>query len=307
MIKIICFLIPINCFIAAGAQNRITDTSATCIAFWKNGEQRILEISHGKEKYDSSILKSKTRISYEAHLKILDSTANGFTIEWIYKNFRSPGLNEQSRNITNSIMEGLKLLYKTNDVGSFSELLNWKEVRDFAFGTIEGSINNEPGNKTAIDALNQVKAMFQTKENIEAVLIREIQLYHTPYGSEYSRRGESVSTELPNVTGGAPFPATITVKLNEINVLKDYCIVSLNQVIDKEKAGSMIVDLLNKLAGASLNEEVTKKDIESLEISDTNEFVYSISDGWLSRAFYNRTANIAGFKLVETYEIRQKK
>ncbi len=290
------------------AQNRVTDTSATCIAFWKNGEHRVLQITRGKEKYDSAKLKSKTSVTYEAHIKIIDSTVNSFTIEWVYKNFRSSDVNEQSLVGVNTIMEGLKILYKTDDVGSFSELLNWKEVRDFAFSTIEQAISSKQENNTITDALNQVKAMFQSKENIEAVLIREIQLYHSPYGVEYGIMGEIIETELPNITGGAPFPAKITKKLNELNLKNDYCNVSLNQTIDKEKAGPIIVDLLKRLAGSSRKDaEVNKKDIDGMEISDTNEFVYSISSGWLSRIFYKRTANISDTKQIETYEIIEKK
>ena len=307
-IKILSFLVLLNSYIISSAQNRITDTSATCIAFWKNGEQRVLQIIHGKEKYDSSRLKSKTAVTYEAHIKIIDSTTSGFTIEWVYKNFKSSDINEQSFDGVNAIMEGLKIMYKTDDVGSFSELVNWKEVRDFAFNTIEQAVNEKPENKTFTTALNQVKAMFQSKENIEAVLIREIQLYHTPYGTDYNVRGETIETELPNISGGSPFPAKITIKLNELNIKNDYCIVSLNQTIDKEKAGPIIIDLLKRLAGTSSKEaEINKKDIEGLEISDTNEFVYSIYSGWLSRVFYKRTANISDNKQIETYEITEKK
>ena len=290
------------------SQNRFTDSSATCIAFWKNGETRMLQIKHGKEKYDSSVLTSKTVVTYEAHLKIIDSTTDGFTIEWIYKNFKSTNIDDKSIAGMNTIMEGLKILYKTDDVGSFSELLNWKEVRDFSFNTIEHTISSKSENKITNAALNQLKAMFQSKENIEAVLIREIQLYHTPYGTEYNIRGETIETELPNISGGAPFPAIITVKLNTLDLKNDFCNVSLNQIIDKGKAGPIIVDLLKRLGGSNGKEaDVSNKDIEDMEISDSNEFTYSIKSGWLSKIIYKRTATIAAMKQIETYEITKSK
>lgn len=307
-LKIFCFLLLLLSNFISGGQNRITDTSATCIAFWKNGENRVLQILHGKEKYDSLKQRSKTTVSYEAHIKIIDSTATGFTIEWVYKNFTSSDLNEQSSGEVNTIMEGLKILYKTDDVGSFSELLNWQEVRDFYFNTLEKSLGSKPENKATTSALNQVKAMFQSKENIEAVLIREIQLYHTPYGTEYSLRGETIETALANISGGAPFPAKIIIKLNELNPEKDYCYVSLNQTIDKEKAGPIIIELLKHVGGSSTKDaDINKKDIENMEISDLNEFVYSINTGWLSRVIYKRTATISNTKQIETYEITEKK
>lgn len=306
--KLSIFLLLLISTFCSIAQNRVTDTSATCIAFWKNGEYRILQITHGKEKYDSTKLKSNTSITYEAHIKIIDSTTNSFTIEWIYKNFSSSDLNEQSLAGVNTIMEGLKIIYKTNDLGSFSELLNWQEVRDFYFNTLEKSLSSNPENKETNTAMNQVKAMFQSKESVEAVLIREIQLYHTPYGTEYTLSGETIETVLANISEGPPFPAKITIKLNELNPEKDYCNVSLNQTIDKEKAGSIIIDLLKRLAGSSTKDaDINKKDIENMEISDLNEFVYSINTGWLFKVIYKRTATISNTKQIETYEITEKK
>lgn len=205
-------------------------------------------------------------------------------------------------------MEGLKIIYKTNDLGSFSELLNWQEVRDFYFNTLEKSLSSNPENKETNTAMNQVKAMFQSKESVEAVLIREIQLYHTPYGTEYTLSGETIETVLANISEGPPFPAKITIKLNELNPEKDYCNVSLNQTIDKEKAGSIIIDLLKRLAGSSTKDaDINKKDIENMEISDLNEFVYSINTGWLFKVIYKRTATISNTKQIETYEITEKK
>lgn len=287
------------------AQNRFTDSSATCIAFWKNGETRLLQIKHGKQKYSSSKLQSETVVIYEAHIKIIDSTTDGFTIEWVYKNFKSADSSEESLAGVNTIMEGLKILYKTDDAGSFSELLNWEEVRDFYFNLIEEATARKQ-DKTATAAINQIRGMFESKESIEAVLIREIQLYHTPYGTEYSLRGETIETELPNISGGVPFPAIITVKLDVLNLKNDFCKVSLNQIIDKGKAGPIIVDLLKRLAGSNSKEaDVTNNDIENMEISDSNEFTYSIKSGWLSKIIYKRTATIAAMKQIETYEITE--
>lgn len=291
-------------FLVPFAQNRITDTSATCIAFWKNGEVRVLQITHGKEKYDSSKLKSKTTVTYEAHIKIIDSAASGYTIEWVYKNFRSSDINDQLSGGINTIMEGLKILYKTDDIGSFSELINWKEVRDFAFNSFEQVLDSNSGNKTVTSALNEVKAMFHSKENIEAVMIKEIQLYHTPYGVEYYKSELIQQTALPNITGGSPMPAKISYKIIELDPKKDFCRVYQKQTIDKGIAGPIIADMLKKLSGDKIQNEVDiKKEIEDIEISDINEFCFALGSGWLSSIFFKRISNVANFKQIESYEI----
>lgn len=301
-----CFSILISSI--SFSQNRFTDTSVTCIAFWKNKEARVYQIKHSKEKFEISTLKTSAEGTFEAHLKVIDSTESGFTVEWVYKNFKASGAPENFLNSLSTIMEGIKIVYKTDDVGMFTELINWEEVRDFAISSYEKVIANKSQTSDFIAALNQVKAIFQSKANTEALLIKEILLFHAPFGVEYNKRGTVIETELPNVTGGNPIPASITLKLDEINVQKDLTRISLNQTIDKGKAGPVIADILKKLSTAPLKDEAEmKRQIKEMEIRDINQYTYSISSGWINSIFYERTSNVGSLKQVETYLITQKK
>ncbi len=304
VLLIFSFLLSLS--LLAYSQNRVTDTSATCIAFWKNKETKVYQIKHSKEKLESGNQKSLAEGFYEAHLRVIDSTEAGFTIEWIYKNFKSSLENEHALNSLNAIMEGLKIVYKTDDVGMFTELINWEEVRDFSFSNYRKALAEKAQNKEFVAALNQLKSIFQTKENIETLLIKEVQMFHAPFGVEYISSGTSVETQLPNVTGGAPFPATITLKLDKVT--SNEAIVSINQTIDKGKAGPIIATLLKKLSNSPMeNEAEINKQIKDLEISDINQFTYILQSGWLTRIFFKRTSNIGKLKQVEIYEITEKK
>jgi len=290
------------------SQNRITDTSATCISFWGNKESKVYLIKHSKEKFDALKLRSSSEAYFEAHVKVIDSTSEGFTIEWVYRNFKAAGTPEHIMNSLSSIMEGLKIIYKTDDVGMFAELVNWEEVRDFSISNYEKVVAENTQTKEFIAALDQVKSIFQSKENTEALLIKEIKLFHTPYGVEYTKTGSIIETELPNVTGGSPFPATITMKLDKLDQNNDLISISLNQTIDKEKAGPIIIDILKKLSSSPIGDEAEmNRQIKAMEISDLSEYTYSLSSGWLSRILYKRTSNIGPFKQVETYVITEKK
>lgn len=303
LLLIFFFLIPSLCF----SQNRITDTSATCIAFWNNKEPKVYRVKHSKEKLEGTEIKSSSEGNFEAHIKVIDSSAAGFTIEWVYKNFETAGAPENLLNSLSTIMEGMKIIYKTDDVGMFTELINWEEVRDFSISTYEKAIAKNSNSKEFIAALNQVKSIFKTKENTEALLIHEIQLFHAPFGVEYTKAGTLIDTELPNVTGGAPFPATITLKLDKVDIKNDLIFISLNQIIDKNKAGPIIAEMLKKLSDTPVkDEEEIKKQIRDLEITDVNEYSYSISGGWIKRILYKRISNIGNLKQVETYLITEK-
>jgi hypothetical protein len=292
----------------SAAQNRTTDTSATCISFWKNKEAKVYQIRHSKEKFNTTKGNIKSEATYEAHIKVTDSTAEGFRIEWVYKNFKVAGISDNSINSLNAILEGMKIVYKTDDVGIFTELVNWEAVRDYALSNYEKIVAKAAENSEFAAALKQVKAIFQSKENIEALLIREVQLFHSPYGVEYTLTGVVTETELPNVTGGAPFPASVTIKLEELNTKMDYCKVSLNQIVDKGKAGPIMAALLKKLAGSQkVDEEEIKKQAKDLEISDLNSYNYALSSGWVNNLVYKRIANVGISKQIEIYEITAQK
>lgn len=291
------------------AQNRITDTSATCIAFWKNKDAKVYLVKHRIEKTRTANQTVTTEASYEAHIKVKDSTASGFTIEWTYKSLSSPGaIVENTLNSLVKIMEGLKFVYKTDDVGMFTELLNWQEVRDAALKNYETALKDPSVKKEFVTALNQVKAVFQSKENTENLLIREVQLFHSPYGTEYGSTGTAVETTIPNVMGGEPFPATIQFRLTELNKKKDYCSINIIQAIDKGKAGPIIAEMLKKLSGnTQLDNSEINRETQELSIGDVSEYTYAISSGWLSRIYYKRTSSIGSLKQTEAYEITEKK
>lgn len=79
---------------------------------------------------------------------------------------------------------------------------------------------------------------------------------------------------------------------------------SLNQTVDKGKAGPIMAAMLKKLAGSkTVNEADIKKEIADLEISDLNSFTYTLSSGWMKKVIYKRIANVGPNKMVEVYEI----
>lgn len=296
-------LLCLLAFAQAGAQNRSTDSSVTCIAFWKNKDTKVYQIKHSKERNSGKGLQSGAA-TYDAHIRITDSSANGFTLEWVFRNFRTEGSADEMTRSLGAAIEGMTIKYTTDEMGSFSELLNWEEVRGFAIGNVEKALNAITQNSEYKVALDQLKKIFQSKQNIETLLIREVKIFHAPFGAEYDKKGTATATLLPNVTGGDPFPATVTAKLRELNTGKDYAVVNVDQVIDKKKAAPIMAALLKKLAGTKpVSEDEIKKQLNGLEISDLNTYKYALSDGWIMSITYKRIANVGTSMQTETYQI----
>jgi hypothetical protein len=287
------------------AQNTATDSSATCIAYWQKGEGKVFQITRSKEGIVAGKTSNKSSLNYEAHVQVLDSTSEGYTLQWQYKNFNSE--DNPSLSMVNLLLEELKIIYTTTTSGAFKDLTNWKEVRDFYVATFEMSFK---GNKddTAKAVKDKILSMFQTKEQVEALLIREVQIYHTPYGFEYAKEERKGATELNNVFGGDPFPAIQTIQAPDINPKGKYFTVHMNTEIDKGVAGGFAQDVLKKLMPfpSSSDAEVLKA-LAELQLKESSEFRVDLSTGWLSKALYKKEVKNGDTIQVETYLIEEKK
>src|SRR5688572_15866406 len=70
------------CYISL-SQNIVTDTSATCVAYWQKGDVKNLHITKMSRTLESGIQKSFNRHSYGATISILDASDTSYTIEWL--------------------------------------------------------------------------------------------------------------------------------------------------------------------------------------------------------------------------------
>lgn len=283
-------------------QNAFTDTSATCVAFWKKGETRRYFVTKTKEKFSGTERVKESEISFEVILRVIDSTDKGYTLEWKQRNYQSAGIDDASLSMINTVMRDLKLIYTTDELGTFKELVNWKEVRDFWLDNLNVAINRN--DKKAMEILGKMKAMLEKRENVEVAVIREVQLYHAPYGLEYSLGGEATETALPNISGGSPIPAFITLRLNSLDVPGDVCSVRIDQAIDKRKGRDILIDLMRKLVPAAADADF-EASIQELLMDDVQEYMYSISTGWISRIGMKRTIRIADLLQEEKLEIME--
>jgi hypothetical protein len=284
------------------AQNRLTDSSATCIAYWKNKEKKVYVINHAKEKQEDSKVLSRSAFTYEAHINVKDSTGEGYTIEWQNKNYSSK--EDPSVAQANAIFKNLKFIYKTDGTGTFLELINWEEVRDFYLELTRMSL---PKNDTADAVWEKTKALFQTRKAVESSFIKDIQLFHSFFGSEYGTRLQSAKTTLPNLLGGDPIPAVQTVQVTRLQKNSPTFTVRTTQAIDRINATRFVSDLMKHFGGA---EAKTTQEVEALfdnfNISDETEMDLQANTGWPATLNFKRSAKVMNVLQTESYSIYSK-
>lgn len=277
----------------------MTDSSASCVAYWKKGATKTLYINHNKTTGGHQ----DVDFFYEAAVTVLDSTATGYTLQWIFHLPESvkqakPGLADSL-----PVFEGLKMIYTTTGTGMFTTLSNWETVRDAYVKMMEYSLPKKL-DSTAIAAIEKAKAMYGTREIVESALIREIQLYHFPFGYEFSTQQVSANTQLPNPFSATPIPAVQTIQIKAINQKAGDFKLAITLAIDKSAARTVFEAIVNKM-GMDKDKVVAeaKQMLDSFEITDYSEYLITPSTGWIKRIDYKRTVNYAGKTQTDSYTI----
>lgn len=284
------------------------DTTISCMAYWKKGEQKVILISRKKESYNQSKLTSTFNLSYEAHVSVLDSAKDGYTIQWV---FHLPAiLKALNPELAASmpVYEGLKMIFTTTNSGSFKELLNWEEVRDAFVAMMELSLPKDMSDSTK-EAVNNSINLFNSREMTESALIKEIQLYHSPYGGIFTTKGISGVTSISSPFGGEEFPATVTLRITENNPSLKYYKANFTQEIDKVNAKTMLDTLFRKLNIPSDSADIKLNDLlSSIEIKDQNDYTITKSTGWIEKLHHKRIGAATEMKQVEefTFVIKRK-
>ncbi len=289
-------------FTFVAGQNKVTDTSATIVGYWQKGDYARLSLMQTKERYKNGKLNSSGSSNSLIDFLVTDATENSYTINWKYVSIdlggppSSPLIEKLLK-----VIQGVTVVYQTDEMGTFKELLNWKEIQKIVYDAVDSvgwQVNKDEMNAI----LSQLKNVYASKESIEQIVIRDVQLFHSLYGGDYVLKQKLVAdTELPNFLGGEPFPAILTIEMTELKPRENFCKVQILQSINKEKATKLISDFIEKLSAGKSKETV----MPVIGISDFNEFEVELNKGWVMRAFYKRIVEAENTKNIETYEIRK--
>ena len=306
IMKIIYILITILLCSSVSAQH--VDTTLDITAKWKKGEKKELVITRKKEKIENDKYDPSFNLTYLAHISILDSTSEVYTIQWtldLPKELKesNPGI-EKSMPIYN----GFKIIFTTDKKGSFKNLTNWEEVRDVYMNMSSASIQGEDSIGKA--TFDKVKAMFNSQQMVEAAFIKDVQLYYAPYGGQFTTQGVSSSTLLPNPFGGESMPAVTLQKIEKINPEINSFTAIFTQKLDSTGTRILMSSMYKALdLPADKIDSVNKYTNDMLSkfrIEDNSEYQVVSSTGWIISLKYERIGFIDKMKQTETFLIRMK-
>jgi hypothetical protein len=263
MRKIVSLFLAIIVTTFTTAQINLKDSSVQTVGYWDKKEKQNYSIVTDKFKVKANDTISRARLTYDVEITVIDSTAKSYTLEWAYSNFKSTNSDNLRRKVEGA-QQGLKILVKTDEMGSFQEVLNWKDVRDHMLRT-STLLRTEFGNDKNFDiVMKEVEKLYATKENVEAIAINDIQQFYMFHGGKYTK-GEPAEgkIEIPNVFGGKPFDADVFIYLNDINTDEDNYILRYEQSVDEKQliaAATEYVTNIAKKIGKSVPKDFNLKE-----------------------------------------------
>ena len=272
------------CIMPLFAQINMADSTVQVVSYWDKGEKQNYTITLEKIKLKGEDTTSKELISYDVEVSVTGATKNSYTVQWDYKNFKNNDKNELTQELS-KINKNMQVIYKTDEMGGFIEVINWKEIRAYNQKAI-AVLRKKFGTAPEIEKmLKQIENSFSTKEAIEAASIKDIQQFHSFHGGKYKLHEEiSDKIKVPNVLTNIPFDADYSLYLDEINETDNNYILRSSQVVDSTQLMDATFQFLSNLAKSMNIKAPKKEDIKGLSndiqlasrIHGTGWVVYSI-------------------------------
>lgn len=269
----------------SNGQINLADSTVQVISYWDKAEKQNYSVTLEKTKIKGEDTTSTELTTYEVEVTVLDSSQKSYTIQWLYKNFKTNNQNPTIQKLVN-ISKDLKVIFKTDEVGTFLEVLNWKEIRDFnqkAITTLRNDLKSIPEMDKVLD---QMYSTFSTKESIESYSIKDIQQFHNFHGAKY-KLGEIVEAKLQlphSLFGSELLDANLSVYLDEINNSENNYVMRSSQEVDKDQLINATVKYVNSLNSSGKGSLVSKDDFKEMvnekslasRIHDSGWIIYSI-------------------------------
>ncbi|APD07996.1 hypothetical protein UJ101_02497 [Flavobacteriaceae bacterium UJ101] len=279
------FILYLTVLISNFSFSQIDLDKVPFVAYWSIGDSYDFKITKITQQWKNDTLNKDRVNAYIVNFNVIDSTENSYTIDWTYKN---DILNEY--NFPKELEEKLskydliKIKYKTNEVGEFIEILNWKEISTMLNSMFKDLIevefkdSEENKRKEAIEKIKVISNILTTQEAIENLLAKEIQIFHNPLGLEYNTTPSSYEGEVPNIFDGTPIKNITHIYFEEVDSENKFCIMKSESKIDPDESKKIVINFLSKI---NPEDKHFTKELErsKFNIIDRNNFEYYYNPG----------------------------
>lgn len=274
--------------------SQIDTTKVAFVSYWSVGDSYDFKISKISKRWKDGELTKDEQQDYIANFTVIDSTDTSYTIVWRYENDLG-----NTYNIPEELLDRFskykltEIKYKTSEVGDFIEILNWEEVSETMDSMFDDVIEvlgdkNEQQKNALKAAMAPFKQIYSTKQGIEELVVKELQYFHFPMGTEFDITEPIIYVdEIPNMFGGNPIKANAKIHFTDVDFDESFCVVNQEMDLDPNDTIKMLEQVFTQM---NLDDKEMKKALETatFKINDKNTYAYYFYPGIPHRIETNR-------------------
>lgn len=307
--NIILILFVSNSNIIAQSSHVESNISYTIMMLpnWKIGQTYHVKVQRKTEQIIKNNHNIEGVLDAKVKIQVREIQAQHYVIDWIYEDitFYSP-LPEQEILFSPKfgINKGLHIRFHLDTKGHFKKIENWQAIQEVVYNKID---NFKPQNlsETKLKELRkQYKAVYATQKQIETIFSKDIILYYGVYGQVY-KLGTEKKTEvsLPNSLGGKDFPATLSVKLKDLDLSKQLGTVEVTQTTQPKINQEILYQYFKKVAENQGRLLPEKSKVPLIDLKDESLFYINTLSYDIYQAERVRTLQSCNFQKIETTKI----
>ena len=257
--------------------------SVSFVSYWSLGDYYEFKVTKSSRQWSGDSLTKNENNSYLASFNVIDSTASGYVVKWVYENDMGSTY-DFSEEVKASLAkyDSLEVIYKTTELGAFVEVLNWKEI-----GEMMGNLFDElkvalaKGDETKLKALDksfkQLKKAYSSRVGVESVLLKELQYMHYPMGYEFKLQDTlRYEDQIPNVFGGSPIKGDTELHVDSVDFEQSFCVLKQHMKLNKDDAHKFMLQYVKKIYGSGKKvKRMLKSAIYAVEDENVFEFYYN--------------------------------
>jgi len=280
MIKEFLTILLLAIEITTFGQINMADSTAQVISYWEKGEKQNYSMTAEKIKIKGSDTTIREMTTYNVEITVLNNYEKTYTIEWLYKDIKSNSQNPIVQKLMN-INKDMKVVFKTDEFGSFIEVVNWKEIKAYIQKEVSTLRKDFKEIQEIDNVIKQIETTYSTKEAIESASIKDIQQFHTFHGAKY-KLGEVIKGQIkvPNLYGTEPFDSEFSLSLDEINEADNNFIIRSTQQVNIEQLTNATFDYLTKTAKTMNIEPPKREELKDLK-NETLTATRMHGTGWV--------------------------
>lgn len=198
------------------------------VAYWSTGDTYDFNITKIKRKWQNGKIQRDDSTAYLVHFEVLDSTKEGYSIQWKYTtNLEDFGVPVELYNRF-SKYKMTKVIYTTNEVGQFLGIQNWQEIaaviKELTVDLVKIlEEENDPKNERLKALIPSMLSIYETRAGVEQLVLKELYYFHFPFGLKYSvTETAQYEEEFTNMFQGTTIHGDATLRVSEVDFEKQY-------------------------------------------------------------------------------------